>query len=131
MKLVEMKARLLQARKEKDTMAKAVLSCLIADIEYAERSGKEVDGAALIRKYIRIAEDNADKCPTVDGTAKYLDEVDFLETLLPKQLDVDEIREIIHAGNFTNIGQVMKHFKENYQGQYDGKAVSMIAKVNL
>ena len=37
----------------------------------------------------------------------------------------------IIKGTPINIGVIMKYFKDNYSGQYDGKLVSQIAKEML
>ena len=62
-------------------------------------------------------------------------EAEYFEDFIKKQLSHSEI-EIIIADFIlqqpnTNIGIVMKHFKDNYSGQYDGKLVSQIAKEML
>ena len=58
-------------------------------------------------------------------------EIEILESYLPKQLTIDEIRSIISTlhdlkGPF-NMGFIQKHFKENYAMLYDGKVVAMVA----
>ena len=62
-------------------------------------------------------------------------ENEFLNTFFPKQLDTTEIKEIIDHCLFvepdTNIGKLMRHFKLHYEGLYDGKLVSSIAKQAL
>ena len=107
------------------------MQSLIADFDKQARTGKEVDGMALIKKYLANAKDNMrlekDRGNT-PGYEAYRAEVDFLETLLPKQLTEAELREIIEGGCFNNIGQVMKYLKGDYAGQYDPKAASIIAK---
>ena len=58
-------------------------------------------------------------------------EVKYLEDFIKRQLTSEEIINIIVGlkTNFNcNIGLIMKYFKDNYSGQYDGKIVSQIAK---
>lgn len=129
MQLAELKEALLSARKEKHTLAVAVLSSLVADFEYQARQGKEVDGTSLVRKYIANAQANsvleADRGN--DAAAfKYASEVAFLENLLPKQLTDKELRKVLVESNVTSIGAGMKFLKENYAGQYDGKVASKL-----
>ncbi|WP_248793086.1 GatB/YqeY domain-containing protein, partial [Escherichia coli] len=55
-----------------------------------------------------------------------------LEQFLPKQLSEAEIRVLISdfldvGETRPNMGEVMKHMKTHYDGQYDGKVVSKIA----
>lgn len=61
-------------------------------------------------------------------------EAEYLEDFIKQQLTTNEINKIITGlkTNFNcNIGLVMKYFKDNYPGQYDGKLVSQIAKEML
>lgn len=56
----------------------------------------------------------------------------YLNMVQPQQLTEDEMREITHklmaeqSLDKSCIGKVMAHFKTNYDGQYDGKALSVI-----
>lgn len=63
----------------------------------------------------------------------------YLKDFIKRQLSSEDIYAIIGTqkniaivkGTSMNIGVVMKHFKDNYPGQYDGKLVSQIAKEML
>lgn len=131
MQLDEMKAKLLEVRKAGNKVGRAVMQSLIADFDKTARTGKEVDGMSLIKKYLDNAKGNMKIEKGRDNQAgyeAYRAEVEFLESLLPKQLTEAELREIIEGGCFHNIGQVMKHLREHYQGQYDGGLASAIAR---
>ena len=52
----------------------------------------------------------------------------YLKDYIKPQLSEDEIRDFISTNSFTNIGMVMKYFKDTFPGMYDGKLVSKIAK---
>ena len=55
----------------------------------------------------------------------------YLKDFIKKQLSEADIRfeiEDLMLSKECNIGMIMKHFKEWYPGQYDGKLVSKIAK---
>jgi uncharacterized protein YqeY len=58
-------------------------------------------------------------------------EISTLENYLPKQLTEDEIRGILSLLAVKDLGAVMKSFKANYDGLYDGKLLSTIVKENL
>jgi hypothetical protein len=62
-------------------------------------------------------------------------EVAVLESYLPKQMSEDEIRtaiaSIISQADKPNIGVIMKRFKENHAGLYDGATVQKLAKEAL
>lgn len=58
----------------------------------------------------------------------------YLKDFIKKQLSEADIRfeiEDLMLSKGCNIGMIMKHFKDNYPGQYDGKLVSQIAKEML
>lgn len=62
-------------------------------------------------------------------------EAEYLEEFIKQQLSESDVRYLIAAfvdnTDNCNIGLVMKYFKDNYSGQYDGKLVSQIAKEML
>ncbi len=55
-------------------------------------------------------------------------EISVLKLYLPQQLDTEELKNIILSLETKNMGDIMKHLKDNYAGLYDGKAASEIAK---
>ena len=57
----------------------------------------------------------------------------YLKEYIKVQLTEPEICAITEAliNREYNLGMIMKHFKENYPNQYDGKLVSQIAKEML
>ncbi|AFB83915.1 tRNA amidotransferase [Vibrio phage pVp-1] len=131
MQLDEMQAKLLEVRKAGNKVGRAVMQSLIADFDKQARTGKEVDGMALIRKYLDNAKTNMQlevQRKNSAGAKAYGLEAAFLESLLPKQLTDEQLRNIIETGDFKNIGEVMKFLRFNYQGQYDGGVASKIAR---
>ena len=56
----------------------------------------------------------------------------YLKDFIKQQLSENDVRYLIASfvdnTDNCNIGLVMKYFKDNYPGQYDGKSVSQIAK---
>lgn len=131
MQLDEMKAKLLEERKAGSKVGRAVMQSLIADFDKQARTGKEVDGMALIRKYLDNAKTNMQlevQRKNSAGAKAYGLEAVFLESLLPKQLTDEQLRNIIETGDFKNIGEAMKFLRSNYQGQYDGGVASKIAR---
>jgi uncharacterized protein YqeY len=66
-------------------------------------------------------------------------EMKVMEEYLPKQLTQEDMYAIIGTqkniasikGTPLNMGVIMKYFKENYSGKYDGKTLSIIAKEML
>lgn len=131
MQLDELKEALMRARINKDKVARRVLQTLIADFDKTARTGKEVDGTALIRKYVGIAKENS-KLETGrgndEGALSYSAEVVFLESLLPKQLTQLELHDIVVHACPSNMGEGMKYLKAKYAGQYDGKVASAVLR---
>ena len=83
---------------------------------------------AVIKKLYEAAKEMREMTPEADQEYMYLK--DFIK----KQLSEADIRfeiEDLKLSKDCNIGMVMKHFKEWYPGQYDGKMVSQIAKQML
>lgn len=67
-----------------------------------------------------------------DAKAKLEAEIAVLESFLPKQMSSDELEAIIvklkESTPGLTLNVVMKHLKDSYAGQYDGKSASEIAK---
>ena len=83
---------------------------------------------AVIKKLYEAAKEMREMTPEADQEYMYLQ--DFIK----KQLSEADIRfeiEDLMLSKGCNIGMIMKHFKEWYPGQYDGKLVSQIAKEML
>ena len=82
----------------------------------------------VIKKLHEAAKEMREMTPEADQEYMYLR--DFIK----KQLSEADIRfeiEDLMLSKGCNISIVMKHFKEWYPGQYDGKLVSQIAKEML
>ena len=80
---------------------------------------------AIIKKMHEAAKEMREMTPDADQEYMYLKEY------IKQQLTSEDIINIITGlkANFNcNIGFVMKYFKDNYSGQYDGKFVSKIVK---
>lgn len=63
-------------------------------------------------------------------------EYEYLKDYIKVQLTEDEIKHIImglmvRSDVQFNMGMIMKYFKENYSGQYDGKVVSRFVKESM
>lgn len=138
----EIKAKNLDARKQKFTAVVNVLTPLIGESEMVgKNAGREVTDAEvlqMVKKFIK----NLDETIRVLGdndprTAIALAEKRTLEAFLPKQLTEDELRTEINgivAGlqatgvDNPKMGDVMKFLKLRFDGLYDGKLASTIIK---
>lgn len=80
---------------------------------------------AVIKKLYEAAKEMREMTPEADQEYMYLK--DFIKKQLSESDIRFEIEDLMLSKDF-NIGTIMKHFKEWYPGQYDGKLVSKIAK---
>lgn len=131
----------LQSRKNKDNIKSNLLGTLIGDCTKTTKEPSDVECIQIIKKFIKNAEETSNLLDNslmgIRFKTKYELEIKILESYLPKQLTEEKIKsiitcDIIHKTRLANdpitIGIIQKHFKENYQGQYDGALVSKIAK---
>lgn len=135
----KIKADLLQARKNRDKDKARLLTTLSGD---CMKCGYTVDGMrspsdseclAVVKKTVKnlkeliAAKEKRGDCLVVEGC-----ELDILMGYLPKQLDEDQlqtvIEELVFNGGCHHMGAVMKALKEDYDGCYDPRRASGIAK---
>lgn len=136
---------LVAAMKAKDTVKLASLRGIKAAITVAKTAPNapetlsDGDIQQIIQKLVKMRKDAAEQYAAA-GRQELADnelaEIEVMEQYLPQQLTVEDIYAIIGSqkniagikGTPFNIGIIMKYFKENYSGQYDGKQLSTIAK---
>jgi len=138
----EIKDQNLAARRSKFTAVSNLLTTLIGEAEMVgKNAGREVSDAevlAVIRKFVK----NINETISILGdndlrTTIALAERQTLEVFLPRQLGTDELEQIISsikvelAAGPKDMGRVLALLKSRFDGQYDGKSASMIAKVLL
>lgn len=134
----EIKKANIQAMKDRDSDARAILSIVInkyttANIE-AKAAGKELtdtDMLAVIQKTVKELNDEGDGYLKTGNTEKY-DAITYqkrvINAYLPKQLTEAEIKAEIDKLEDKSIPSIMKHFKVNFAGQVDMSVVSRIAR---
>ena len=136
--LDEIKKANIQALKDKDTNARTIYGivsnkAMLETIKKREK-GEELcdsDVIQIIQKTIKELTEEAENYKKVGNTTEetnILNQKEILERYLPKMMSNEEIREIIASLEDKSIGNVMKHFKTNYAGKCDMKAVSETAK---
>ena len=81
---------------------------------------------AIVKKLHESAKEMREYTPAADQEFEYLK--DYIKAQLGRSEIEIIITELLLQGPDANLGVVMKHFKDNYSGQYDGKLVSQIAK---
>ncbi len=136
--LDEIKKANIQALKDKDTNARTIYGivsnkAMLETIKKREKGEElcDADVIQIIQKTIKELTEEAENYKKVGNTTEetnILNQKEILERYLPKMMSNEEIREIIASLEDKSIGNVMKHFKTNYAGKCDMKAVSEIAK---
>lgn len=107
----------LNALKQGNNIEKNLLGVLIGELDRKTKTPSDSDVIAVVKKMVENAK-----------TLNNAEEINILEKYLPQMLSEIEIGEIVLANKFSNIGDCMKFFKENYSGHYDGKLLSDIFK---
>ena len=139
--LSEIKLDQLQARKDKNAEVTSLLTTLIGEASMAgkndgNRESTDLEVVAVIKKFIKGINEIVSIVAEGSGESlTALAEKMLLETYLPSQLTEDEISDIalkqisyLENASPKSMGKIMKHFKDNYAGQYDGKTASRVVK---
>lgn len=115
------------AMKEKNTVKLSILRVLKGEIE---RNGQGPNGKVDLTDgdIVKIVKKLVEG---IKETTNNQDELDVLNSYLPKQMDEFEMRLIINTikqSGASNVGDFMKYFKTHYDGHYDGKVLSNLVK---
>lgn len=126
----EIKKTHLDARKTKNVFLRDTLGVIIGDLQTAEKNGFTIDDKKVIA-ILKKAKSDAESNFKQVSNDKFIKEIEIYNKFIPQQMSTEEIKTVIKENNFTNIGQAMGFFKQNFSGQYDGKLVSSIVKESL
>lgn len=134
----DLKKAKMQAFKDKNQDARSVLEAVISRsmLQSVELKalGKELsddDVLTNIQKVVKELEEERISFKAAGrevNVVSLTNQIDYISKFLPSQLSEDEIKQIISTLEDKSIGNVMKHFKTNYQGKCDMGLVSKIAK---
>ena len=137
----EIKKANVEAMKNKDTVARSFYSVLLNKILLESinkrEKGEEIvdaDVSRIIQKMIKELneeKENYAKVGNSEEVEKIERQVEIASNYLPKMLSEEEIVSIINGLEDKSIGNVMKHFKAEYNGQVDMKLVQDILKRGL
>jgi uncharacterized protein len=126
--LLRIKKDHIQARKDRDEVKSKVIGTLIG--EFDRNFVKSDDDIVSITG--KMVSNINDTSP--EGQK----EIEILSVYLPTMLNNSEINEILDevveslgCSSVKDRGLVMKHFKTNYNGRYDGKVLSEMVKSKL
>ena len=132
-----------EAIKNRDKITTSTLRMITASIQNLtiEKKLKELDDddvLGIIAKQVKQHKDSIEsfkKGKRGDLVEKERKELEILKSYLPKQLDEEEIKEIVKkvisqtgAGSKADFGKVMKLSMQELKGQADGKFVSTIVQ---
>lgn len=99
--------------------SRVLLGTVLGELDRISKTPTDVECVNRIKKMI---EDNI--------LCNLVEENEILNKFIPKQLCESTISELISEGNFANLGECMKYFKQHYNGCYDGTLVSKTFKAN-
>ncbi len=132
--------------KSKNTLRLESLRAIKSSIDKYEKEnpGKDVDFVVALKPLIKQRKESAaqfESAGNFDLANKELAEsiiiMEYLDKVLPPQLDDDAMRSLIDEWAMANtgglvgkndIGKIMAFFKSKYDGQYDGKRLSELIK---
>lgn len=130
-----LKTQRIQAMKEKQVVAKNLLTTLLGELEgKAKRDNTEINDEMVVqtcKKFIASNDETIKLSKIVEAVHTLQLENEILTTFLPKQLSEEQLRSIVTESGATNVGDAMKFLKDNYAGQYDSRlAVSVYKEMN-
>ena len=128
----------IEALKNKDKTARAVLSVVINKYRVnaieLKAQGKEATDNDLVRVINKVVKEldeekaGYEKLNRVEDAKNIESQKAIIEKYLPKLMSEDEIRKVIASLEDKSMPSVMKHFKANYDGKVDMSLVSKIAR---
>lgn len=128
----------IEALKNKDKTARAVLSVVInkyrvnaIELKAQGKEASDADVVKVINKVVKeLDEEKAgyEKLGRNDDAKAIEEQKAIIEKYLPKLMSEDEIRKIIVSLEDKSMPSIMKHFKANYDGKVDMSLVSKIAR---
>lgn len=136
----------LKARQQKLSAVSSLLTTLIGEAEMigknaGNRQPTDAEVQTLIRKFIKNNNETISALGDQDPRSlAFMGENHTLEKYLPIQMNTEQlvatVRGIVTGLKIAqtpkiDMGAVMKILKERFDGQYDGKAASMIIKVEI
>ena len=138
MLLQELQKANIQAMKDHDQNARAILSvvisrCKLLEVELRAKGNEltDADVLGIIQKIIKELADEKEGYIKTNNLerAKLIDEqAEIIKVYLPKQLTEEEIRAEISKLDDKSMPSIMKHFKANFAGKVDMSLVSRIAR---
>lgn len=93
----------------------------------ANRETTDQEVVAVVKKFVKNIDETITALTSRNQDASaFLMERSVLEQYLPRQMGEEDLINIAQA--LPNMPVFMKHLKENFAGQYDGKLAATVAK---
>ena len=132
----KIKTDMMQALKEKRISDKETLGFLFSQlknkaIELRVNELEDKDSFQVIQKFVKSLKEEKEsyeKAGRLNALELFDNQINLVESYLPKQLNEDEIKNIISNLDNKDIPNIMKYFKTNYNGQVDMKLVNQLAR---
>ncbi|MEO6838099.1 MAG: GatB/YqeY domain-containing protein [Ginsengibacter sp.] len=132
------------AKDEKSLRALRAIKAAIIIAKTAQGAGgevKEEEETKLLQKLVKQRKDSLEiyeKQNREDLAGKEREEIEVIEKFLPKQMDENELKEVIGkiisdtgATSSADMGKVMGMANKQLAGKADGKTIAAIVKVLL
>lgn len=134
-----------EAMQNKDILKKDTITMLRASILQVEKDGQkelsEDDMLAIVAKEVKKRKESIGEYQQAgreDIVNNLKREIEILEVYMPKQLSIEEIREIVKSAisetgavSIRDMGKVMQNVRTKTQARADGKLVSDVVKEEL
>lgn len=129
MLIEQVKAARMQAMKDRDYIAKTILTTLVGELEgMSKRDQCEITDDMVVRTCKKFVVGNNETMKLGGNVEQLTAENTVLDKFVPKQLSEDELRVIIADMRLNNLGEIMQQLKAEHSGNYDGKLASGIAR---
>ena len=128
------------AMKAQDKLRLETIRSVLTEIQYEEmqKSVSELgatESLQVVQREVKKRQEAIqfeEQAGRTEQKEKLQKEIAILEEFLPKQMTGDDLEKVITSLKEQtpelSLNFVMKHLKDNYTGQYDGKSASEIAK---
>lgn len=132
----KIKKDMITAMKEGKKTDKEILSLLVGQIknkaiDLKVETLKDEDTLQIIGKMIKQLDEEIaayKSANRVETYTKLESQKKLISDYLPKQLNADEIKDIINSLPDKSVPSVMKYFKTNYSGQCDMSVVNKVLR---
>jgi uncharacterized protein YqeY len=126
----QIKTEQIAARKAGDSRASLLTTLLGEAAMVGKNAGRETtdqEVVAVVKKFIKNIDETIAALQARNQLyVEFVVEREVLEKYLPMQLSEAALREVARCQK--DMPSFMKHLKENFAGQYDGKLASTVAK---